>query len=170
MNFEQDYFELFQLTRAFEVSLNELKGTYLDMQKAVHPDRFASASPAEQRQAAQWTSHINTAFETLKHPLSRAVYLLKLEGVELEHNPRLPGEFLMSQIELREALDDVGEDLDALDSFRDGVKQQMNDLYLACAADYPQNLKDAELGAYKLQFINRLDQAAEQKEAGLLDC
>jgi molecular chaperone HscB len=68
----------------------------------------------------QWTTHVNEAYQTLKDPLKRARYLLELAGhdVRLETNTAMPAEFLMAQMELREAVADAkaAGDIDALDS------------------------------------------------------
>ena len=89
------------------MDLDLLADRFFELQKEVHPDRFASRPDQEKRLAMQWTTLINTASDTLKSPLKRAIYLLGLRGVELAENPQLPPEFLMEQIELRERLEEI---------------------------------------------------------------
>ena len=88
----------------------------------MHPDRFAHAGDAERRASMQWTTRVNEAYRTLKSPVQRAKYLLELEGVDVafETNTAMPPEFLMRQMELREALEQAGDarDAAALDALR----------------------------------------------------
>ena len=63
----------------------------------------------EQRVALQWATFVNEAFDTLKSPIARAQYLLKLNAPELAvegARVNLPHEFLMQQMQWREALEE----------------------------------------------------------------
>ena len=82
----------------------------------VHPDRFATASPAEKRVAMQWSSRANEGYRILRDPLARARYLCELAGVDLqtETNTSMSPEFLMQQMEWREQLDEVEARSDAV--------------------------------------------------------
>ncbi len=119
MDFTRDYFELFGLAPAFAIDAGALDAAYRDLQAESHPDRFAHAGDAEQRRAAQWSSHINEAYRTLKSPFERARYLLGRQGIDAldPNNTRMPAEFLMRQMEWREALAEAvaKSDLGALD-------------------------------------------------------
>jgi len=74
-----NFFELFELPVSYDVELNQIQKKYMELQKQVHPDRFANASDAEKRLSMQQTSWLNEAQATLKNPVSRATYLLKLK-------------------------------------------------------------------------------------------
>src|SRR5690348_17617864 len=101
------YFELFGLPRAFSIDMSSLEKAYRDIQSRVHPDRFALAGDAERRASLQWTTRVNEAYRALKSPVQRASHLLALHGVDVafETNTAMPQEFLMQQMELREALE-----------------------------------------------------------------
>ena len=107
MNLSQNHFELFGMPVGFAVDAAALDSRYRELQREVHPDRFAAASQAEQRVSMQFATRVNEAYQTLKSPLRRAGYLLELHGVdpEFETNTAMPVEFLGGQMELREALD-----------------------------------------------------------------
>ena len=79
------------------------------MQAEVHPDRFAAQGSAAQRVAMQWAVRVNEAYQRLKDPLKRAAYLCELHGapIQAEKNTAMPPEFLVQQLEWREALDDT---------------------------------------------------------------
>ncbi|TAK90040.1 MAG: Fe-S protein assembly co-chaperone HscB [Burkholderiaceae bacterium] len=123
MSQEHNHFTLFQLPQQFALDSAALEQAYRKVQSQVHPDRFASAGDAEKRVAMQWATRANEAFQILKSPLKRAAYLCQLHGVDLaiESNTAMPPEFLMHQMEWREALHEAragghGEPLAALES------------------------------------------------------
>ncbi len=61
----------------FDLDLREVRQRYLELQQALHPDRFATRDAQEQARAQAASSLINRAYNTLKDPLSRAVYLVR---------------------------------------------------------------------------------------------
>lgn len=170
---KQDYFSLFQREPGFAVDLDQLSGRYRELQKVAHPDRFAAGTDHEKRFAAQMTSRINEAYEALKHPLKRAIYLLEQSDVDIEHNPTLDPMFLMEQIELREEMEEIGEagedGLSRLDEFRAKTKSVLSELEAEFVGAYPTSLKGAEQAVYKMQFIHKLLSEAKQLEEKILD-
>jgi molecular chaperone HscB len=116
----QNHFDLFQLPAKFAIDMGALDSAYRDVQGQVHPDRFVNATDAEKRVAMQWATRANEAYQTLKNPQKRAQYLCELHGVDLktESNTAMPMQFLMQQMEWREALGDAkaAKDLGALES------------------------------------------------------
>jgi molecular chaperone HscB len=115
MNLDQTYFELFGQPARFAVDTGALEARYRELQREVHPDRFATAPQAEQRVSLQLATRVNEAYQTLKSPLKRAEYLLLLNGVDaqFETNTSMPPEFLVGQLELREALEEAADARDA---------------------------------------------------------
>ena len=105
----KNHFELFQLPVMFEIDAQQLDAAYREIQSRVHPDKFVTATDAEKRVAMQWATRANEAYQTLKSPLKRAMYLCEMNGVDLgtESNTAMPVSFLMQQIEWREALDEA---------------------------------------------------------------
>jgi molecular chaperone HscB len=171
VDFNQNYFQIFGLPEKFQVDPELLRNRYLELQKEVHPDNFASSTDHEQRLSVQWATLINTANETLKAPLSRAVYMLELRGVDIAHNPVLPPEFLMEQIELREELEDIEDDasLEKLDEFRLRLMNEMKLIEDLFGDVVDANEEKAEIALYELQFLNKLKIAADHLEEKLLD-
>ena len=82
MDLTQNHFELFGLPVAFDIDSQQLAERYRELQRTLHPDRYASASAQEQRLAVQYSGLVNEAYSTLNRPLSRALYLLGLAGVQ----------------------------------------------------------------------------------------
>lgn len=126
------YFTLFQLEPQFDIDTDSLEQSYRTLAARFHPDRFASASAFEQKQAVMMSSTINEAYRTLKNPIDRAAYLLRQQGIDAdapEHTSFAP-EFLMQQMEWRETLTEVrgGQDqtaLPALDKEISGAQQEL---------------------------------------------
>jgi molecular chaperone HscB len=102
-------FEVLGLPMGFAVARDVLDARWKELQRHVHPDKFAAQGAAEQRQAMQWSVRINEAYQRLKDPVKRAAYLCELHGapVQAENNTAMPAAFLMQQMTWREALDDT---------------------------------------------------------------
>jgi len=83
-----DYFEFFQLPPKLEIDTAALEKSFYALSRKLHPDRFVSKSAAEQEAALAQSSLLNDAYRTLKDPIARTEYLLKLEGVELEEQSK----------------------------------------------------------------------------------
>ena len=109
LDLKQDFFALFGLEPVFAINMERLEQAYLDIQGRVHPDRFAHLPDLEKRLSMQWATHANEAFRTLKSPLARGHYLLEMRGVDpaFDTNTAMSAEFLMEQMEWREALGDL---------------------------------------------------------------
>jgi len=109
MDIAQSHFELFGLPARFAINAEALDAAYHRVQGQVHPDRFASGSDAQRRVALQWATRANEAYRTLREPVRRAQYLCSLRGVDVggETDTAMPKEFLIEQMQWREALDDA---------------------------------------------------------------
>ena len=109
MKLDDDDFALFGLPRRHALERSNLDARWRKLQGEVHPDRFAAQGAAAQRLAMQWAVRVNQAHQRLKDPLARAAYLCELGGVTIdaERNTAMPTEFLMQQMQWREALDDA---------------------------------------------------------------
>jgi molecular chaperone HscB len=105
----KNHFELFGLPVSFDVDADDLTLRYRELQRRVHPDKFANASDQERRLSLQMTALVNEAFQTLKDPVRRGRYLLDLRGVDMgeETDTAMDPAFLMEQMELRENLDEI---------------------------------------------------------------
>lgn len=131
MDFSQDHFALFDLPRRYAVDKGELQRLYHEVQARVHPDKHAHLGDAERRLAMQWATRVNEAYQTLRQPLSRAQYLLQLAGVDVAKERGMPAEFLMQQMEWREAVAEMTEAgaVDELEQLHRRLKQEMAEQY-----------------------------------------
>ncbi len=78
-----DFFQVFRLRRGFQIDLEELEREFHRLSRRLHPDRFARASEREREWSLADSALLNDAYRTLKDPLFRTEYLLKLEGAEI---------------------------------------------------------------------------------------
>lgn len=109
MKLDVDDFELFGVPRRFEQDRAMLDAHWRALQAGVHPDRFVTEGAVARRVAMQWAVRVNEAYQRLKDPLKRAAYLCELAGFEIgaESNTAMPAEFLVQQLNWREALEDA---------------------------------------------------------------
>lgn len=163
MNFNQDFFALFNLPRRFALDRSALDSAYRQIQGEVHPDRFAASPDAERRLALQWATQVNEAYQTLRQPLARARYLLSLSGVDTaeDSNTAMPAEFLMLQMEWREAIMDAraAQDAGALETLAAEVRSdaQALEAELAQALDQAADFDSAAGLVRKLRFLDKLE-------------
>src|SRR6202451_3374031 len=83
-----NYFEFFTLPRKLTLDVPALEKQFYTLSRKLHPDRFASRPVGEQEAALAQSSLLNDAYRTLKDPILRTQYLLKLGGVELEEQSK----------------------------------------------------------------------------------
>ncbi len=178
LDFSKNYFELFGLPLDYSIDVGELSDNYRNLQRVVHPDRFASGSEQERRLSMQGATLINEAFQTLKDPMLRARYLLSLHGIDVGdgRDATQDMEFLMEQMELREQLSEVKEQADPLDivakiiSAIDGkLKALIEQITEQFASAAPEHLELARETVLKMQFLQKIHQDAESLEAELED-
>ncbi len=164
---KDDFFALFGLPARYEVDEAVLDAAYRTVQSQAHPDRFANAGDAERRVAMQWAAHANEAYRTLRQPLKRAIYLLHLRGVDIqaESNTAMAPEFLMQQMEWREALQDAvdGRAVDQLDRLLRDLRQEKLERHAALGAllDADDNGAAGE-AARQLMFIEKIEHDASE--------
>jgi molecular chaperone HscB len=117
-----DFFQVFHLQRAFQIDLEALEREFHRLSRKLHPDRFARASEQEREWSLADTALVNDAYRTLKDPLHRTEYLLKLEGAQIGEQhagknrsangndpSRVPADLLEEVFELNMQLEEMRE-------------------------------------------------------------
>ncbi len=159
MNLQSTDFELFAIPARFAQDRAQLDARWKELQREVHPDRFAAQGAAAQRVAMQWSARINEAYQRLKDPQRRAAYLCELNGapIEAENNTAMPPEFLMQQMDLREQLDDA-HTAEALDEISAESTQLARDLLqkIEQQLDGQQDWPGAAQSVRALMFLDKL--------------
>ena len=175
IDLQQDFFALFGLPRRFEVDQSALESAYHDLHTRVHPDRHAHLPDADKRRAMQWATRVNEAFQTLKKPLPRALYLLELGGVDagLETNTAMAPEFLMEQMEWREAVEEAREaaDCDELEKLHHRLRGAAKALFgtLGEHFDTAHDLAGAAETTRRLMFMEKLQHEIDDALEALED-
>ena len=158
----QSHFDLFQLPTTYAIDRERLDAAYRELQNTVHPDRFAAKTESEQRVAMQWATQANEAYQTLKHPVNRGVYLLKLQGIDAldAMNTQMAPAFLMQQMEWREAIDDAraAKSVAALDSLTAELRaaHRRIEAELGALLDDAKDLDAARETVRQLRFMDKL--------------
>jgi molecular chaperone HscB len=138
---EQTYFEIFSLPRKLTVNTAALERDFYKLSRQLHPDLYARRSAEDQAWSLRQSSLLNDAYRTLKDPVARTAYLLKLEGIRIEDENaesrepqakqnRVPADLLEEVFELNMQLEEMranlkaGEDDPALRSDLDRAQLQ----------------------------------------------
>jgi molecular chaperone HscB len=103
----------------------------------------------------------NEAYITLKSPGLRGAYLLGLQGIAAidEKNNQMPADFLMQQMEWREAVEDAehARDIIALEQLLDKVVVEAKQLQQTLSTQFKQNqLTDATDSTRILIFMDKV--------------
>jgi molecular chaperone HscB len=111
------YFEILSLPRKLNLDLPALEKQFYHFSRKLHPDVHARASEEEQQWSLTQASLLNDAYRTLKNPVERTKYLLRLEGVQFEDdrhqgdgaaNPsKVPADLLEEVFELNMQLEEL---------------------------------------------------------------
>ncbi|HEX3438055.1 MAG TPA: Fe-S protein assembly co-chaperone HscB [Pseudacidobacterium sp.] len=137
------YFDVFGLPKKLALDTAGLERAFYKLSRKLHPDIYAKASAREQEWSLEQTSLLNDAYRTLKNPITRTEYLLRLEGVEIEQDKssengakkesRVPPDLLEEVFELNMQLEEMrmnqkmGEDDPQLRSDLEKAKVQFED-------------------------------------------
>lgn len=159
-----DFFSLLGLPKGFKIDATSLEQSYRALQSQVHPDKFSHLSETERRLSMQWATRVNEAYQTLLSPLNRARYLLSLQGVDTqeESNTAMPVDFLMQQMDSREALGHAKQEknFDALDELERQMKLMKQDLEreLEHKLDNEHEFAAASGIVRKLKFVEKFEE------------
>jgi molecular chaperone HscB len=110
-----DYFYVFRLEPKLNLDLPALEHEFHRLSRRLHPDRFARAEENEKQWSLADTALLNDAYRTLKDPLRRTEYLLKLLGAEIgeghaskeEISARVPADLLEEVFDLNMQLEEM---------------------------------------------------------------
>ena len=152
-----DYFAFFGLPRKLNLDTAQLEREFYQLSRKLHPDLCARADKREQEWSLEQSSLLNDAYRTLKDPIKRTEYLLRLEGVELgeqsktaSENARVTGE-IKKQVVPPDLLEEVFELNMQLEELRAQKKLGEDDPALI-----------EEVGKQKLELEQKREALAEE--------
>jgi molecular chaperone HscB len=149
---EQTYFAMFSLPSKLSIDTAALERDFYNLSRRLHPDLYARKSAEEQAWSLRQSSLLNDAYRTLKDPVARTAYLLKLEGLRVEdensetRDPaakqnRVPADLLEEVFELNMQLEEMranlkmGEDAPALREDLERAQVQFKDMLAGVDTD-----------------------------------
>lgn len=103
---ELDYFTCLGLPRLLGIDTAAVEAKYYDLSRSFHPDFFQTKTETEKQISLGNSALLNTAYRTLKDPIQRAEYLLKLEAgsaKDIRNSP--PADLFEEILELQENLE-----------------------------------------------------------------
>ena len=158
----QNFFTLLKIPEAFVIDLERLDQHYQDIQKEIHPDRFASFDDETKLESIKKTAQVNDAYQTLKSPIRRAEYMLQLHGINIhdEKYTAVPQDFLMQQMEWREELETHKDNKSYLEKLAHDIaikKDEMINL-LPRYFEKKETLPEAIKITRELNFIEKMEQ------------
>ncbi len=166
MNLQSNDFELFGVPEQFAQDRALLETRWKELQREAHPDKFAAQGTAAQRLAMQWSVRINEAYQRLKDPIQRAAYLCELRGasIDAQRNTAMPADFLMQQMEWREALDEADSE-DDMDQISDQAASLLREMLLKVEQqlDVEQLAPQAAQTVRAMMFIEKFQADIERR-------
>jgi molecular chaperone HscB len=105
----RNYFEFFDLPHNLAIDLKDLEKRFYALSRKYHPDVHARKAPEARAEAEEATAILNDAYRTLRDPIRRAMYLLKLEGFDIgeQGTKDVPPELLEEVFEFNMALEEA---------------------------------------------------------------
>ncbi len=155
---QADHFRRLGLPHRFDIDDDILERRYIGFQRHLHPDRFVGKSAKERALAEAQAVSLNQAYETLKDPLRRAAYLLRLKGgnASIDMDQTIDDQSLLMEImELRESLA-ASSDRKAVEGLASGVGAQAIGLLTAIsAAFHGENLEQVNRLVTRLKYLRK---------------
>ncbi|GFS00353.1 Co-chaperone protein HscB homolog [Elysia marginata] len=153
------YFDLLQQQPSFELDSKSLGVVFRDTQKFLHPDMFSTKSKEEQQLAEEQSSLLNKAYRTLLKPLSRAIYMLKLQNVAIDEKDTISDpEFLMDIMSINEQIDEASSASD-INSLEETNNVAIDNCIQEITQAFKDNrIKDAKNSTIKLRYFTTISE------------
>ena len=104
---EQDYFTCLGLPRLLTINVSDLENKFYEMSRSFHPDFYQTKTDTERSISLENSALLNAAYRTLKDPILRAEYLVRLEaGAVKEIRNQPPADLFEEILSLQEDLEE----------------------------------------------------------------
>lgn len=159
---KEDYFSLLSLPASYEIDIKTLDNKLFQLQQLFHPDKFLNTSEEEQNISLNNSAIVNQAYKTLKNPILRAEYLLKLKSMNIEKE-EVPKQLLIESLEWRENLE-FAEEENKLQQILQEIIQKEQNSYKLLKEYFAKELYNQALSVYiELKFYLRFKQEITNK-------
>jgi len=166
-----DHFMRLGVERTFDMDVPALDRLYFDLQRQLHPDRFATKAPKEKALSQQQATALNDAYETLKDPLKRADYLVHLLGVNVMPegcNLVQDQSILIEAMEMREKLM-MADTMEALNAIQRETKVEIDDVLIGLSLAFKGgDIEGACQLTTRLKYLDKMMGEVRQGRARLL--
>ncbi len=155
----ENYFTIFGLSEGFDINIKQLDSALFKLQMMFHPDKFINPNslPAEKAISFNNSSIINQAYKTLKTPLQRAEYLLKLMKINIDEK-EVPQKLLFESLEWRETLEE-SDNKDTMRQLLDDILLREHEAYKLLGEYFRKKLYNQASSIYiELKFYIRFKQ------------
>jgi molecular chaperone HscB len=166
-----DYFAFFGLPRKLRLDEAELEKSFYSLSRRLHPDYFMNATGEERAASIERSSMLNDAYRTLNDAVSRATYLLSLEGYK-EAEKKAPPDLLEEVFELNMQIeelkaakkmgdeDEVEQARSSLEEALGGLRRKLDDIDARLAAHFDEwdGALDAEDSAGQKVALDRMSE------------
>lgn len=160
---QADHFARLGFSRTFDLDPKLVERRYFELQRKLHPDRFATKSPKERALSQAQATSLNEAYETLMDPLKRAAYLLKLSETGGEGKTVADPALLMEAMEMREALAEARTPAE-VDSVVAGARRDAEATQAQLSRDFAgDNLEAAKKTTLRLTYLDKLIEDARAR-------
>jgi len=165
-----DYFKLLYCPKTFDVNIDQLKESYKNLQKQLHPDQFSQKSKLEQKFSTEHSATINMAFNTLSKPHLRSAYMLHLQGIDIGEEGKTimstdpaMGELLTDVLETREQLEEAKKSEEVKHLVQENNRKLNECLKELSSAFKKEDYELAKKRATALQYFTKINQEALNK-------
>ena len=165
------HFERLGIDVTFDVDVAAIDRLYFDLQRQLHPDRFATKAPKEKALSQQQATALNDAYEVLKDPLKRADYMVHILGVDVfPEGCNLVNDqaILIEAMEMREKLM-MADSMNALNDIQRDTKSEIDDVLTALSLAFKgEDIEGACQLTTRLKYLNKMMGEVRQARARLL--
>ncbi|HVZ84901.1 MAG TPA: Fe-S protein assembly co-chaperone HscB [Terracidiphilus sp.] len=148
-----NFFSVFGLVPRLNLDLGMLEHEFHKLSRKLHPDRYARASASEREWSLADTALVNDAYRTLKDPIHRTEYLLKLHGAEIGEEHAGKGRIDPSRVPA-----------DLLEEVFD-LNMQLEEMQMAKAAGEKDPALEQSLAEAKEKFDGLMDEVDQELRA-----
>ena len=129
-----NYFQTFSLPTTFSLNLENLENKYLELQQKYHPDINININQ-------NFSAELNEAYQTLKDPLSRATYLIKINfdiNLKEDNSSKINSSILLQIMELSEQIAENKNNPQKIIKIYQQIESDIADLFI----EFEKNIKD----------------------------
>jgi len=162
----KDFFDLLSVPRTFNLDVSKLDKQFQNIQRKVHPDLYHRNSPVEREISADNASLINEAYKTLKDPNTRARYMLKLHGLDLDSEEKgsiTDPDLLMEIMDKQEQIEETSS-IPELKQLDEENNRQLDQLYQRVGQYLDQKqLEEASKELLRASYLLRMQTQLKEK-------